>query len=93
MLLAARNISSGGEWSVSQVRQKEVEVEESSLIVLADWVNDFPAVQETLLVHQVMRALVLGIVEGTFERHNTQLDAGHILATVADNMEIHGSHC
>jgi hypothetical protein len=94
VLLVAGIFSSGGLWGVSQVRQKEVEVEESSWKMLADLLDDFPAVLEALSVHLEMMALVLGTAEGgTFETRHTHLGAGHILATVADNLNILGLCC
>jgi hypothetical protein len=40
-------------------------------------------------VHLEMTALVLGTAEGgTFETRHTHLGAGHILATVAHNLDI-----
>jgi len=80
--------SSGGLWGVSQVRRNEVEVEESSWKMLAEGLDDFPAVLEALSVHLEMPALVLGTAEGgTFETRHNHLGAGHILATVAHNLE------
>jgi len=76
------------------VRQKEVEVEESGWKMLADSLDDFPAVLEALSVHLAMMALVLGTAEGgTFENRHNHLGAGHILATVAHNMDILRLRC
>jgi len=57
-------------------------------------VDDFPAVLEALSVHLEMTAYVLGTAEGgTFETHHNHLGAGHILATVAHNLDIIGLCC
>jgi hypothetical protein len=76
------------------VYRKDAEVEESSWKMLADWLDDYPAVLEALSLHLKMMALVLGPVEGgTFETCHYHLGAGHILATVAHNMDMCGLHC
>jgi len=57
-------------------------------------VDDFPAVLEALSMHLEMTALVLGTVEGgTFETCHNHLGAGHILPTVALNLDIVGLRC
>jgi len=92
--LVAGIFSSGGLWGVSHVRQKKVEVEESSWEILADWLDDFPAVLEALLVHLEMTVLVLRTAEGrTFESRHNHLGAGHIHATVAHNFNDLGLSC
>jgi hypothetical protein len=69
-------------------------VEKSSWRMLADRLDDFPAVLESLLVHLEMMALVLGTaVGGSFETRHNHLGAGHILATVAYNLDIVGLRC
>jgi len=84
----------GGLWGVPQLRWNEVEVEESSWKMLADRVDDFPAVLEALLVHLEMTALVLETAEGgTFETRHNRLGACYILATVAHNLDIVGLCC
>jgi hypothetical protein len=94
VLLVAGIISLGGLWGVSQVPRKEVEVEESSWMMLAERLDDFPVVLEALSVHLEMTALVLGTAEGgTFETRHNHLGAGHILATVAHNLHILGFCC
>jgi hypothetical protein len=71
------------------VGRKEVEVEESSWKMLADSLDDFPAVQDVLSVHLEMKALVLGTAEGgTFQTRHNHLGAGHIFPTVAHNLHI-----
>ena len=51
-------------------------------------------VLEALSVHLEMMAHVLGTAEGgTFETRHNHLGAGHILATVAQNLDIVGLHC
>jgi len=93
-MLAVGIVLSGGIWGVSQVHGKEVEVEESSLKMLADSVDDSPAVLEALSVHLEMTALVLGTTEGgTLESRHNHLGAGHILAMVAHNLDNVGLHC
>jgi len=69
-------------------------VEEISWKMLADGVDDFLAVLEALSVHLEMMDLVLCTAEGgTFETRHNHLGAGHILATVAHNLDIVGLHC
>jgi len=59
--------------------------------MLADWLDCFPAVLEALSVHLEMTALVLVTAAGaTFETRHNHLGGGHILATVAHNLEIGG---
>jgi len=92
--LGAGIFSSGGLWRFSQVRQNEVEVEESSWMMLADCVDDFPVVLEALSVHMEMTSLVLETVDGgSFGTRHNHLGSGHILATVAHNLEIVGLCC
>jgi len=56
-------------------------------------VDNFPAVLEALSVKLEMTAIVLGTAEGgTFQTRHNQLGAGHILATVANNLDIVGLH-
>ena len=51
----------------------------------------FPAVLEALSVHPEMKALVLGTAAGErFETCHNRLGGGHILATVAHNLDIVG---
>jgi len=57
-------------------------------------VDDFPVVLGALSVHVEMTALVLGTAEGgIFETRHNDLHSGHILATVAHNLEIIGLCC
>jgi len=92
--LVAGIFLSGGLCGVSQVRWKEVEVEESSWKMFANSLDYFPAVLEALSVHLEMTALVLETpVGGTFETHHNHLGAGHILATVAHDLHIIGLCC
>ena len=87
-------ISSGGLWVVFQLHRNEVEVEVSSWNMLADCMDDFPAVLEALSVQLEMTALVLGTAEGgTFETCHNHLGAVHILATVAHNLDTVGLCC
>ena len=63
-------------------------------MMLADWLDDFPAVLEALSVHPEMTALVLGTAEGgPFETRHNHLGAGHILAMVAHKLDIFGLRC
>jgi len=89
--LAAGIFSFGGLWHVFHVDRNEVEVEESSWKMMADWLVDFPVVLETLPVHLEMTVLVLGFLErGAFVTRHNHLGAGHILTTVAHNVDILG---
>jgi len=59
--------------------------------MLADRLDCFPAVLEALSVHLEMKVLVLGTAAGvTFETPHNRLGGGHILATVAHNLDIVG---
>jgi hypothetical protein len=79
---------------VSQVRQKDVEVEELSWKMLANWLDDLLAVMEALSVHIEMAVVVLGTGKGgTFETHHNHLGAGYFVATVAHNLDIFGLRC
>jgi len=92
--LAAGIFSSEATWGVSQVWRNEVEVEKSSWKMLADSVDDFVAVLEAFSVHLEITALILETAEGgTFESCHNHLGAGHILATVAHNLDIVGLRC
>jgi len=92
--LLARITSSGGFWGVSQVRREQAELKKSSRKMLANWLDYFPVVLETLLVHLEMMALVLGTEKGgTFESCHNHFGAGYVLATVAHNLEILGLRC
>jgi hypothetical protein len=58
---------------------------------LADWLDCVPVVLEALLVHLELTALVLGTAAGeTFETCHNRLGGGHMLATVAHNLDIIG---
>jgi hypothetical protein len=62
--------------------------------MLAHFLDDIPAVSEALSVHLEVTALVQGSATGgTFETRHTHLGAGHILATVAHNLDILGLCC
>jgi hypothetical protein len=59
--------------------------------MLADWLSCFLAVLEALSVHLETMALLLGTATGeTFETRHNRLGGGHILATVAHNLDIVG---
>jgi len=91
MPLATGNFSLCSLWRVSYVHRKEVQVEEWSWMMLADWLDCFLEVVEAMLVRLEMMALVLESADGvTFETHHNHLGGGHILATVAHNLEILG---
>ena len=71
------------------VRQKDVQMKVESWKMLADGLDCFQAVLEALLVHLEMTALVLETAEGgSFETCHNHLGGRHILATIADNLEI-----
>jgi hypothetical protein len=74
--------------------RKKVEVEESSWKLLADCLDDFPAVLEARSVHLELMALVLGSAEeGTFDTCHNHFGAAHIFATVAQNLHILCFYC
>jgi len=92
--LAAAILSFGGLWHVLQVGRKEAEVEQSSWKKLADWLDGFLVVLEALSMHWEMTAILLNTGEGgRVETRHYQLGAGHILAMVAQNLEILGLCC
>jgi len=92
--LVAWICSSEGLQGVFQVRRRVVEVEKSSWKMLADWLDDFPAVPDALSVHWEITALVLRTaMGGTFETRHNHLSAGYILATVAHNLEFFCMRC
>jgi len=85
---------SGGLWGVSQLCRKEVVADELSWKMLADSLDDFPAVLEALSVQLEMTALVLETAEGgTFETRHNHLGPGHILAMAAHTLHIVGLRC
>jgi len=56
--------------------------------MLPDWLDCFPAVLEALSVHLEMTAMVLRTAGGeTFDTRHSRLGGGHILATVAHNLD------
>ena len=76
---------------VSQLHSKDLQLVKYSWKMLADWVGGFLAVLEARLVHlEVTTVLLDTAVGGSFGTCHSHLGEGHILATVAHNLEIFG---